>query len=88
MKTLLLLLSIGLMALSPMSWAQESIHLEQNDNQTGNATRALLTEQREGVNRGKIEPYKAESAGKAYQAYTDSIGKPTEQMKSQLDTAK
>lgn len=88
MKTSRFLLSIGLMALSPMSWAQESIHLGENDNQTGNATRALLTEQREGVNRGKIEPYKAESAGKAYRAYTDSIGKPTEEMKSQLDPVK
>lgn len=69
-------------------WAEESINAGKNDNEVGSATRAMLGEQREGINRGDIEPYKAESAGKAYRAYTDSIGKPAEQVKSQLDSVK
>lgn len=50
----------------------------QTDSQTGAATRAWLNEQANGINRGEVEPYRAESAGKAYRAYTDSIGKKRE----------
>ena len=44
------------------------------DAETGPSTRAWLKEQSEGVNRGEVEAYRAESAGKAYRAYVDSIG--------------
>ena len=44
------------------------------DAQTGASARAWLKEQAEGVNRGEVEAYRAESAGKAYRAYVDSIG--------------
>lgn len=52
--------------------AQES--LGTTDAETGLSTRTWLKEQAEGVNRGEVEPYRAESAGKAYRAYVDSIG--------------
>jgi hypothetical protein len=44
------------------------------DAETGAGTRTWLKEQAEGVNRGDVEAYRAESAGKAYRAYVDSIG--------------
>lgn len=44
------------------------------DAETGANTRVWLKEQAEGVNRGEVEAYRAESAGKAYRAYVDSIG--------------
>ena len=44
------------------------------DAETGLSTRTWLKEQAEGTNRGEVEPYRAESAGKAYRAYVDSIG--------------
>lgn len=44
------------------------------DAETGASTRAWLKEQADGVNRGEVEAYRAESAGKAYRAYVDSIG--------------
>ena len=44
------------------------------DAETGLSTRTWLKEQAEGINRGEVEAYSAESAGKAYRAYTDSIG--------------
>lgn len=44
------------------------------DAETGLSTRTWLKEQAEGVNRGEVEAYRAESAGKAYRAYVDSIG--------------
>jgi len=57
------------------------------DEETGASTRAWLKEQTDGVNRGETEPYSAESAGKAYRAYADSIGKPaTAAPASQLST--
>ncbi len=59
----------------------------QTDEETGASTRAWLKEQTDGVNRGETEAYSAESAGKAYRAYTDSIGKPASQAPvSQLST--
>jgi hypothetical protein len=45
-----------------------------SDAETGLSTRTWLKEQAEGVNRGDTEPYRAESAGKAYRAYADAIG--------------
>ncbi|MCR2745645.1 hypothetical protein [Limnobacter parvus] len=44
------------------------------DQETGLSTRTWLKEQAEGTNRGEVEPYSAESAGKAYRSYTESIG--------------
>lgn len=44
------------------------------DEETGLSTRTWLKEQAEGTNRGEVEPYSAESAGKAYRSYTESIG--------------
>lgn len=44
------------------------------DAETGLSTRTWLKEQAEGTNRGETEPYRAESAGKAYRAYSDAIG--------------
>ncbi|MEQ9108700.1 MAG: hypothetical protein RLO04_14640 [Limnobacter sp.] len=44
------------------------------DAETGPSARMWLKEQAEGANRGEVEPYRAESAGKAYRAYVDSIG--------------
>ncbi|MDX1668976.1 MAG: hypothetical protein R3194_06140 [Limnobacter sp.] len=75
----------GLLALSSLAQAQNTLNPGTNDDQVGSATRAMLQEQRDGINRGKQEPYKAESAGKALRAYTDSIGKPAQAVKSQLD---
>lgn len=53
-------------------------HAQENtgttDAETGLSTRTWLKEQAEGTNRGEVEPYRAESAGKAYRAYVDSIG--------------
>lgn len=49
------------------------------DAETGPSTRAWLKEQAEGVNRGEVEAYRAESAGKAYRAYVDSIGAKDQQ---------
>ncbi|HEX4855849.1 MAG TPA: hypothetical protein VFV28_03510 [Limnobacter sp.] len=49
------------------------------DAETGLSTRTWLKEQAEGINRGEVEAYRAESAGKAYRAYSDSIGKPSQQ---------
>lgn len=44
------------------------------DAETGLSTRAWLKEQAEGINRGEVEAYRAESAGKAFRAYSDAIG--------------
>lgn len=57
------------------------------DEQTGMNARAWLREQAEGVNRGEVEAYRAESAGKAYRSYSESIGAknqpaPTSQVSS------
>ncbi|HEX4842701.1 MAG TPA: hypothetical protein VFV57_03460 [Limnobacter sp.] len=57
------------------------------DAQTGASTRAWLKEQAQGTNRGETEPYRAESAGKAYRSYVDSIGaKNQAPASSQLST--
>ena len=49
------------------------------DAETGASTRSWLKEQAEGTNRGEVEAYRAESAGKAYRAYADSIGAKDQQ---------
>lgn len=54
--------------------AQENTDTGTTDAETGLSTRTWLKEQAEGTNRGEVEPYRAESAGKAYRAYVDSIG--------------
>ena len=57
------------------------------DAETGASARTWLKEQAEGVNRGEVEAYRAESAGKAYRAYVDSIGaKDQEAPVSQVST--
>lgn len=62
-------------------------HEGTTDAQTGASTRAWLKEQAEGQNRGETEPYRAESAGKAYRAYVDSIGSKNQApVSSQLST--
>ncbi len=38
----------------------------------GSATRRMLDEQRNGVNRGEPEAFSAEAAGRAYQKYVDT----------------
>jgi hypothetical protein len=59
------------------------------DAETGLSTRTWLKEQAEGINRGEVEAYRAESAGKAYRAYTDSIGaKDQKAPVSQVSTVK
>lgn len=59
------------------------------DAQTGLSTRTWLKEQAEGINRGEVEAYSAESAGKAYRAYTDSIGSKDQKAPvSQVSTIK
>jgi hypothetical protein len=59
------------------------------DAETGLSTRTWLKEQAEGINRGEVEAYSAESAGKAYRAYTDSIGaKDQKAPVSQVSTIK
>lgn len=59
------------------------------DAETGLSTRTWLKEQAEGINRGEVEAYRAESAGKAYRAYTDSIGaKDQKAPVSQVSTIK
>ena len=59
------------------------------DVETGLSTRTWLKEQAEGINRGEVEAYSAESAGKAYRAYTDSIGaKDQKAPVSQVSTIK
>lgn len=64
-----------------MVWAQDNSSAETatfsagtTDAQTGLSTRTWLKEQTESINRGEVEAYRAESAGKAYRAYVDSIG--------------
>ncbi len=64
-----------------MAWAQGTTTAETatfsagtTDAQTGLGTRTWLKEQAEGTHRGEVEAYRAESAGKAYRAYIDSIG--------------
>lgn len=59
------------------------------DEETGLGTRTWLKEQAEGSNRGDVEPYSAESAGKAYRSYADSIGsKDQKAPTSQVSTIK
>lgn len=59
------------------------------DAETGLSTRTWLKEQAEGINRGEVEAYRAESAGKAYRAYSDSIGaKDQKAPVSQVSTIK
>jgi hypothetical protein len=59
------------------------------DAETGLSTRTWLKEQAEGINRGEVEAYSAESAGKAYRAYTDSIGSKDQKAPvSQVSTIK
>lgn len=59
------------------------------DEATGLSTRTWLKEQAEGLNRGETEPYRAESAGKAYRAYSDAIGsKDQKPPVSQVSTIK
>jgi hypothetical protein len=61
----------------------------QTDAETGLSTRTWLKEQAEGTNRGETEPYRAESAGKAYRAYAESIGaKDQKAPVSQVSTIK
>ncbi|BET26940.1 hypothetical protein EV673_2394 [Limnobacter thiooxidans] len=59
------------------------------DAETGLSTRTWLKEQAEGMNRGETEPYRAESAGKAYRAYADAIGSKDQKAPvSQVSTIK
>ena len=59
----------------------------QTDANTGPSAREWLKEQTEGINRGETEPYRAESAGKAYRVYIDSIGAKDQQApSSQIST--
>lgn len=51
----------------------------QTDAETGLSTRTWLKEQAEGINRGEVEAYRAESAGKAYRAYSNTIGAQQQQ---------
>ena len=78
------LLALALTACVGPAWAQDAAPADnktfphrlegQSDDLTGQATRQWLTEQAQGINRGDVEPYRAESAGKAYRAYVDAIG--------------
>ncbi|HEX4878682.1 MAG TPA: hypothetical protein VFV39_02465 [Limnobacter sp.] len=92
MKTRLSQLIIALLMQAPLlAAAQDSANNPAQggttDAQTGASTRAWLKEQAEGSNRGETEPYRAESAGKAYRAYMDSIGaKNQAPASSQLST--
>ena len=69
---------------------QGSSHISgTTDAETGLSTRTWLKEQAEGINRGEVEAYSAESAGKAYRAYTDSIGSKDQKAPvSQVSTIK
>ncbi|HEY1059553.1 MAG TPA: hypothetical protein VGE55_12565 [Limnobacter sp.] len=92
---LLLALSIGLLPIRPAA-AEDSASTNparslqgQTDAQTGLEARQWLNEQANGVNRGEVEAYRAESAGKAYRAYMDSIGsKEQKAATSQVQTIK
>ncbi|MDH4394090.1 MAG: hypothetical protein QE278_00290 [Limnobacter sp.] len=78
----------GLLAISLLTvgtaWGKETIE-GQSDRNTGRSTRSHLAEQAEGKNRAETEPYRAESAGKAYRAYVDSIGQKAPVPESQID---
>lgn len=82
MNTILQKLAATLILAAPlMATAQDNSTAETatfsagtTDAETGLSTRTWLKEQTDGVNRGEMEAYRAESAGKAYRAYTDSIG--------------
>lgn len=76
----LLALSVSSLNLS----AKETIE-GQEDHLQGQATRKLLDEQAQGKNRGETEPYRAESAGKAYRAYVESIGQKAVEPQSQVN---
>lgn len=83
------LFALGTLAISLLSapsalLAKETIE-GQSDRNTGRATRNLLAEQAQGKNRGETEPYRAESAGKAYRAYVDSIGEKAPAPESQIE---
>lgn len=69
---------------STAALASNEINPGKNDDEVGSASRAMLKEQTEGKNRGETEPYRAESAGKAYRVYVDSIGQGTEKLGSQI----
>ncbi|MCQ8894934.1 hypothetical protein NQT62_00585 [Limnobacter humi] len=61
----------------------------QTDAKTGLEARQWLHEQANGIHRGDVEAYRAESAGKAYRAYMDSIGsKEQKAPTSQVQTIK
>lgn len=84
MKSFATFTLLTLLCSSP-TWAQHKIS-GQPDDQNGSAARALLQEQAEGKNRADSEPYRAESAGKAYRAYVDAIGSGQKnQPASQID---
>lgn len=78
------LLAIGLLASSGQLLAKETIE-GQSDRNTGRSTRNMLAEQATGKNRAETEPYRAESAGKAYRAYVDSIGQKAPAPESQIE---
>jgi hypothetical protein len=77
-------LAVGLLTGSGSAMAKETIE-GQSDRNTGRATRNLLAEQAQGKNRAETEPYRAESAGKAYRAYVDSIGQKAPAPESQIE---
>ena len=72
----MLICTAPLMALAQDKSSAESASFSagKTDEQTGLSARTWLKEQAEGANRGEVEAYRAESAGKAYRAYVDSIG--------------
>jgi hypothetical protein len=88
MKTIHQLLALALLAsVSSGAFAQQPAPakpIEQRiegttDAETGLSTRTWLKEQAEGINRGEVEAYRAESAGKAYRAYSNTIGVQNQQ---------
>jgi hypothetical protein len=77
-------MGVSLLAASGTVLAKETIE-GQSDRNTGRSTRNHLAEQAQGKNRGETEPYRAESAGKAYRAYVESIGQKAPVPESQID---
>jgi hypothetical protein len=72
--TAMLICASPILACAQDNAAAEQTTAGQTDAETGLSTRTWLKEQAEGTNRGETEPYRAESAGKAYRAYSDAIG--------------
>lgn len=71
-STLTRLIGLLLCTMPMLAMAEENKGT--TDEETGLSTRTWLKEQAESTNRGEVEPYSAESAGKAYRSYTESIG--------------